>query len=393
MKVALVTDGIWPYAVGGMQRHSYSLCKHLAQSGVHVDLYYTVKNKTHEPDLSNVFTAEELRNIEPHFVNYPAGLYFPGHYIWKSYQYSRLIYQQLYKHLREYDVVYIQGFSGWGLLNKKKLLGFSPPPCIVNLHGLEMFQQASSFKGRLQQYLFKPFAKHQLLKADYVQSLGGALTSILLSLGISGSKIIECPNAIEQTWLTETIPHPHSPRSFTFIGRYESRKGIDQLNSVLKKLVNEGESFAMHFIGPIPESYQIKDDRIYYHGQLVDVSEIKRILDETDFLVVPSSAEGMPTVILEAMARGCAIIATKVGAVSEMVANDNGILMGRQHIQVLYDSMTNGLAIDDVALVRMKTASLKKVNEFFLWEKIITAMQSSFSKLKHDNSLVPCSTE
>jgi glycosyltransferase involved in cell wall biosynthesis len=391
MKVALVTDGIWPYAVGGMQRHSYSLCKHLARLGIQVDLYYTVKNnKPH--DVSCVFNESELKNIELHFIPYPKSIYFPGHYIWKSYQYSRLIFQQLYKRLRQYDIVYIQGFSGWHLLNKKNMLDVSAP-CIVNLHGLEMFQYAPTYKGKLQQYMFKPFAKRQLLKADYVQSLGGTLTSILLSLGVDRSKIIECPNAIEQSWLREDSSVSHSPRRFAFIGRYENRKGVQQLNGALRNLIRDETPFVMHFVGPIPGLHRIKDNRIFYHGQLNDVDEIKRVLDEVDFLVIPSSAEGMPTVILEAMARSCAVIAYDVGAIAEMVSNENGILMTGQGINILYDSMIKGLTMNDPDLVNMKRMSRRKVEDCFLWEKVITDMKSIFTKLKHDNSLVTCSTE
>ena len=42
----------------------------------------------------------------------------------------------------------------------------------------------------------------------------------------------------------------------------------------------------------------------------------------SDVLVVPSLSEGMPTVILEAMARGKAVIATDVGAVSDLVSEE-----------------------------------------------------------------------
>lgn len=31
MKIALLTDGIFPYAMGGMQKHSYYLAKYFAQ--------------------------------------------------------------------------------------------------------------------------------------------------------------------------------------------------------------------------------------------------------------------------------------------------------------------------------------------------------------------------
>lgn len=393
MKVALVTDGIWPYAVGGMQRHSYGLCKHLAQLGVSVDLYYTVKNKDVSPDLSSVFTATESENIKPYFVSYPTGLYFPGHYMWKSYQYSKLIYEQLNIRLDQYDIVYIQGFSGWYLLKSKMRSGRTSPPCIVNLHGLEMFQQSSSFKSRLEQYLFKPFARAQLRMADYVQSLGGVLTDILLSIGIRRSRILECPNAVEKKWLSEQNNFPHSPRSFAFIGRYETRKGLDQLNIVLRKLIAENADFEMHLIGPIPAAHHVKDDRIFYYGQLINENEIKNILDKVDFLVVPSSAEGMPTVVLEAMARCCAIIANNVGAISEMVCDENGILMGNRNVQVLYDSMMLGLNMAETDLGKMKSASRRKVEERFLWEKVVTDMKLIFTRLNPNSTLAVCSTE
>ena len=42
MRIALLTDGIYPYVMGGMQRHSYYLAKYLARAGVHVDLYHFI---------------------------------------------------------------------------------------------------------------------------------------------------------------------------------------------------------------------------------------------------------------------------------------------------------------------------------------------------------------
>jgi hypothetical protein len=76
-----------------------------------------------------------------------------------------------------------------------------------------------------------------------------------------------------------------------------------------------------------------------------------------------------------------------------MVSNENGILMKGQGINVLYDSMIKGLTMNDPDLVEMKRIARRKVEDCFLWEKVITDMKSIFTKLKHDNSLVTCSTE
>ena len=39
MRIALVTDGVFPLAVGGMQGHSANLARHLARQGAEVTLY------------------------------------------------------------------------------------------------------------------------------------------------------------------------------------------------------------------------------------------------------------------------------------------------------------------------------------------------------------------
>jgi len=58
LKIALITDGIWPYVMGGMQKHSYYLCKYLAQNKVNVDLIHFNRSKLDITDLS-VFSEEE----------------------------------------------------------------------------------------------------------------------------------------------------------------------------------------------------------------------------------------------------------------------------------------------------------------------------------------------
>ena len=44
MRIALVTDGISPLAIGGMQTYSTNLARHLAEQGVQVDLYFPARD-------------------------------------------------------------------------------------------------------------------------------------------------------------------------------------------------------------------------------------------------------------------------------------------------------------------------------------------------------------
>ena len=100
---------------------------------------------------------------------------------------------------------------------------------------------------------------------------------------------------------------------------------MEELHAVLKHWTESQMEFV--FIGPIPKKKQLVFPWVQYRGSIVDSEELKAELDEGDVLVCPSYSEGMPTVILEAMARGLAIIGTDVGATRELVDDGNGHLI------------------------------------------------------------------
>src|SRR6202044_1787021 len=105
---------------------------------------------------------------------------------------------------------------------------------------------------------------------------------------------------------------------FVFVGRFERRKGIPELNKAIEQLL-PNDNFTFDFIGDIPSEFRLNSPILTYHGKLSSETEIKKILSQCDVLVSPSYAEGMPISIMEAMAQGLAVIATDVGSVSTLV--------------------------------------------------------------------------
>ncbi len=384
IKIALFTDGIYPHVLGGMQKHSYYLAKYFALNYVSVDVYHAIPFGKEFNVEETYFSAEELKNIRFFPITFPRNHYFPGHYVWESYLYSKKVFQEFTKQ-EEVDFIYIQGFSGWKYLENRlsKYEGRRKPLVGINFHGLEMFQKAPSLRVKLEHLLLQHPVKRNLQLADTIFSLGGNLTGI--QKGLAGNqKIIEIPIGITKDWLVdvENLVN-NSVRKFVFIGRYERRKGIEELNLVLNQLLNESKfNFEFHFIGPIPLGKQVsKDKRIIYHGVLTEEFQIKKILREADLLVCPSWSEGMPTVILEAMASGCAIIATDVGAVSEQVNELNGILIQPGNISELKGAMERILAQDGNKLMEMKRNSIQKVESTFLWNALIKKLIVNIQKL------------
>lgn len=384
MKIAILTDGIYPFVIGGMQKHSYYLARFLVLRGHEITLVHCVPYGTRIPSLEEVLEQMRLpvgSNIEIVGMVFPKNGTAPGHYLKESYLYSRNIFRKLNDRWNTFDFIYAKGFCAWYLLDQKSR-GYNCAPVGIKFHGYEMFQPTTSFKSKLQHWLLRKPVIWNNRHADYVFSYGGKITNIIKSLGVDASKIKEIPTGIESNWLrSETLAATESERNFLFIGRYERRKGVQELNSILAALVPL-EHFHFHFIGPIPPSKRIKSQKITYHGQKSDKEELQTIMDKCQILVTPSHSEGMPNVILEGMSRGLAVIATDVGAVESMVDKGNGWLIPALDIEALRLSIVEAIRLSPAALVEKRTTSIQKVKEQFTWEDIALRTEEAILSCK-----------
>ncbi|MGZ3932778.1 MAG: glycosyltransferase, partial [Bacteroidia bacterium] len=260
MKIALITDGIWPYVLGGMQKHSYYLCKYLAREKVQVDLFH-FNQSDYDIDQLGFFSEEEKKYIHAIVVPFPDSAKGFGHYLINSYRYSLDVYELLKERLSEYDLIYAKGFTGWHFVREKHRSSRQFPTIAVKFHGYEMFQKAPDFKTLLQQKLLlqKP-VKEISQKADLVFSYGGKITDIIRRIGVSSDHIIELPSGVEASALVSSIRPTASVKKILFLGRFERRKGIEELSKALRKI--KSTNFEFHFIGPVPEENKIKSPNI-----------------------------------------------------------------------------------------------------------------------------------
>ncbi len=371
MRIALFTDGIYPYILGGMQTHSFYLAKYFARNKIHVDLYHPVIDIKEDVAFLNCFAAEEKEYIHPVFVVAPKSIYFPGHYIYESYAYSKNIYIKYLQNKRP-DFIYAQGFAGWELIKQKKKGNVSIPPIGVNFHGLNMFQPAFGLKNLLNNFLFRPGVKFNLIYADCVFSLGAKLSELIPQNKNDKKKIIEIPIGIDDFWLVkESEIKNNDVLSFIFVGRYDKVKGVNLLNIAIQNLIKRNSTFVFNFIGPFPPNAQLSHKNVKYHGEIRDAIMLKNIIRQSDVIVSSSFSEGMPTVIIEAMANGLAVIATDVGAVSELVDEKNGLLIPPGSVESIENTMTKFINMEKLDLLNMKKHSLSKVQRRFLWDGIV----------------------
>jgi glycosyltransferase involved in cell wall biosynthesis len=123
-----------------------------------------------------------------------------------------------------------------------------------------------------------------------------------------------------------------------FVGDIQKRKGIRYLIEALAKIKSEYKNnpFQLDIIGDGPQ-FKILDslstelnlnDSINFHGRITDRNKLLNYFRSSDVFVLPSiGSEGVPRVTHEAMASGCAVIATDVGSVRWQLSDNCGIVV------------------------------------------------------------------
>ena len=339
-----------------MQRHSRLLAEHLARAGrVELTVIHPHPGRLFDPVLN--IREVQVRDIDRSKL-----------YIRELWRYSGRMEAALEG--LDADVVLSQGFCVW-----KGITRFSNR-LIIMPHGLEMFQSLGRGE-RLATWPFRLALRHVVRRSAVVVSLGGKLNGILQDLVKgSGCRVVVIPNATEVPGTV--VPPVHGegrPLDLLFVGRFAFNKGIDLLVEVARRLEREGHAGTIRFQlagdGPLLDGYRTAGlpANVALLGR-VDDDRLFELYARCDALVLPTRFEGMPTVVLEAMARAKPVIVSDVGASSELVDMHNGYLLPPGDAEALYQAIRSFAERPREVHRRMGEVSLQRVRERFNWPVI-----------------------
>jgi glycosyltransferase involved in cell wall biosynthesis len=144
----------------------------------------------------------------------------------------------------------------------------------------------------------------------------------------------------------------HAPMRVIVIGWARWVKGFEWALEAIRTLVDRGVPVRLEIIGVAATDADLGDpaerrrlrhtvqdlelsDRVQLCGALA-TAEVAERLRDSDVLLVPSLMEGLPTVVLEAMASGVPVVATDCGGVSEAVTDGReGLLVAPRDAEAL----------------------------------------------------------
>lgn len=143
-----------------------------------------------------------------------------------------------------------------------------------------------------------------------------------------------------------------SQKSILYLGWITKEKGIGDLLKAWEDLAPSYPNWNMKLVGGVSDSYRNElaetypSDRWLMEGE-VSHGRAMKFLASSEILVLPSYSEGFPNVILEAMSLGKAVVATKVGAMAEMLAEGGGLLVTPGSLEELTEALSHLMADDN----------------------------------------------
>jgi glycosyltransferase involved in cell wall biosynthesis len=176
-------------------------------------------------------------------------------------------------------------------------------------------------------------ARVALKRADLVLPVSDAHGRALRELA-PNARIRVIPNAVDPTLFRPDGAHATgSPTRLLTVGLFDNEaKGVDILLDALARLP-ERESVALDVVGDglLRSQYEAQasrlglTDSVVFHG-LLPRTGVAALMRSADLFVLASRFDNSPCVLLEAMACGVPIVATRVGGVPSLVEPDVGAL-------------------------------------------------------------------
>jgi len=376
---------------GGMETHGKLLTEGLVKAGHEVVVITTAHPRGLEKEIRNGVEIYYLKNA-------PMGIYSKEWWEEGVRQFNTL-------HRSEnFDMVLSQSVSGWGYLKAKKQFGV---PCVAIMHGTTFRDLKTRWVSVSSPVDFLRFSKEAAVrlwrytsrwlwwfkKFDALIAVSEAVRgSLIKNYFLDPQKVFTVHNGVEIRKLeARSSKLETEKKTVLYLGRLDKDKGLEPLLSAavnLKSLPNslrdskqagQISNLKLLFVGGGPEFDHLNNrtkelglsDIVEFVGQ-VPYEETPKYYAMADVFVYPSEAlEGLPMTVIEAMAAGLPVVASKVGGIPEAITDgETGRLIEPGNVQELSAALTK-LLTDDRLRSKMGRKAREVAEKKFSQSKMV----------------------
>ena len=223
--------------------------------------------------------------------------------------------------------------------------------------------------------------------ADWVFTPSQYLSRIVSGWGVEPERLQTIYNALEPPHGAQAVSlPPFEGHTLITVARLVAWKGVDRILHVVATLPNVrlvvvGDGPERKSLMATAEDLQIQE-RVIFTGQL-QRNEVEAYMRAADVFVLNSTYEGLPHVVLEAMAIGLPVIATDVGGTGEVALHGTtGLLIPPNDDEALRLAICRMLELPEMRQ-RFIQAGQRLVETQFCWAKLVDATDTLLANAIH----------
>lgn len=301
LRVLLVSH-YYPPHLGGIENVVHSEARHLTAAGVQVTVLTSGER-------SGVADEDGIRVVRVRAWNGPerkAGVPFPIP--------GPQLLRRAMRWTRWADVVHIHDafyLTSWAALTAAKL---TRTPTVATQH-VALVHHDSAAVGLVQKAVYATAGRLLMRGARAVFTMNSDVAAFVRGLGAPPERVHHLPNGVdtelfrpvrdaaEQAAERERLGLPRDGVLVLFVGRFVPKKGFDLL------LAADDPGYRLAFAGGPAEALAGAADSALYLGSLAP-AEVAAAYRACDVFALPSTSEGFPLTVQEAMSSGIAVVTT-----------------------------------------------------------------------------------
>ncbi len=371
MKIGFITTYFYP-VLGGAETNCFHLARELAK-----------KNEVHI-FTSNNNTSPKEETLDKIHIHRSKTLFRSGYYA--------AFYPSLLKNLLHYDLdivhVHSYGFLWHDLCVLLKKFTSPHTKFVITPHGPFMTLPSYPLWKKIFKLFVYTLEYFPNTLYDLVFQVNPTQINWLPHYGFKKKNIRFLPNGIPSSFLKKdkTLPEFHDKFLITYIGRVQRYKGLAQVIQILPELISFNKKILFVIAGDpqdmqalVKQARQLKvGQHLLFLGKITE-EEKKSLLQTTSVFVFPSKWEAFGISMLEAMAKGCAVISTNTEGGKFLIEEaKNGYLFTFGDITTLKEKL---LLLTHKKLLSSLSKNNKKKAALFTWEKITQDLQHYYEMI------------